>query len=162
MKKILKEAGITILIILIAANVMSFLRKPPLESDRLPALQSRLIDGSMLSPDEISEKPLMIYFWGTWCPVCKLEAPNIQAVSEKYTVIGIAVDSGDDEQIKHYMNEKKLNFKVINDHEGKWRETFKVEVFPTVFVYDGQGKLRFAEVGYTTTAGLLARMMAAK
>jgi len=51
---------------------------------------------------------------------------------------------------------------VINDHEGKWREKFKVEVFPTVFVYDGQGKLRFAEVGYTTTAGLLARMMAAE
>ncbi len=162
MKKILKEAGITILIILIAANVMSFLRKPSLESDRLPALQSRLIDGSMLSPEEISDKPLMIYFWGTWCPVCKLEAPNIQAISEKYTVIGIAVDSGDDEQIKHYMNEKKLNFKVINDHEGKWREKFKVEVFPMVFVYDGQGKLRFAEVGYTTTAGLLARMMAAE
>ncbi|DAB41291.1 MAG TPA: protein disulfide oxidoreductase [Sulfurovum sp. UBA12169] len=161
-KKILKEAIIVMSVVFVAGNVISFLRKPSLPSDRLPNMQSRLIDGSILNQDDVLKKPLIVHFWGTWCPTCKLEASNIQAVSKKYRVLSIAVNSGSDEQIKQYMNEKDLNFKVINDNEGKWKAAFNVEVFPTTFIYDSKGKLQFTEVGYTTTAGLLARMMAVK
>ncbi len=54
--------------------------------------------------------------------------------------------------------EHNLNFKVINDVEGVWAKRFKVEAYPTTFIYDSKGELRFTEVGYTTTAGLLARL----
>jgi thioredoxin-related protein len=56
------------------------------------------------------------------------------------------------------MNKYELNFRVLNDREGKWASKFKVEAYPTTFIYDAKGKLKFTEVGYTTTAGLLARL----
>ena len=56
------------------------------------------------------------------------------------------------------MQEHALNFKVLNDADGAWAKKFKIEVYPTTFIYDAKGKLRFTEVGYTTTVGLLARL----
>ncbi len=70
----------------------------------------------------------------------------------------IAVQSGSDSEIKAFLEEKEAGFDVINDEEGELYKRFSVEVFPTTFIYDGKGKLIFSEVGYSTTAGLLARM----
>lgn len=155
-KKIAKEIAIGVLILFVVSNVISYLRKPDLSSDMLPVIEVKLLDGSSFNAPR--EKPLVIHFWGTWCPVCKVEASNIQALSEKYDVLTIAVNSGSDDVIKAYMRERQLNFRVFNDREGKWAKQFDIEVFPTTFIYDAKGDLRFSEVGYTTTAGLLARM----
>ena len=56
------------------------------------------------------------------------------------------------------MQKNELSFNVFNDREGAWTTEFKIEVYPTTFIYDAKGELRFTEVGYTTTAGLLARL----
>ena len=97
-------------------------------------------------------------FWATWCPTCKLEAANIERVSKKYEVLTVAVNSGDDEKITRYLKERGLSFRVLNDQEGIWAQKFMVQAFPTTFIYDAKGELKFTEVGYTTTAGLLARI----
>ena len=159
-KKIARELLIGAVILLLVSNLVSYLRKPELSSDKLPAIETKLLDGASFVPPK--DKPLIIHFWGSWCPVCKLEAPNIQRVSEKYEVLTIAVNSGSDEEILSYMKKYQLNFKVLNDRDGKWAKKFKVEVFPTTFIYDSRGDLKFSEVGYTTTAGLLARMAMAE
>ena len=157
-KKILKESAIALLMIFVVSNVMSYLRKPTLESNALPQIEDKLLDGTLFTSNSLEGKPLIIHFWATWCPTCKLEAANIQSVSEQYTVLTIAVQSGDNGKIEAYMKEHSFDFKVLNDTDGVWAKKFKVEAFPTTFIYDSKGELRFTEVGYTTTAGLLARL----
>jgi thiol-disulfide isomerase/thioredoxin len=155
-KKLLKELLAGAVIIFILSNIISWTRQPKLDSTHLPERTVALLDGSTyrLKPG----KPVVIHFWATWCRVCKLEAPNIQCLSRKYEVLTVAVDSGSAEDIQNYMKKYKLHFKVLNDHDGSWAKRFNVTVFPTTFIYDSRGELRFSEVGYTTTAGLLARM----
>lgn len=157
-KKILKEIFIGILMLFIISNIMSYIRKPDLDSNTFPQTKSQLIDGSHFETSQVKGKPLLVHFWATWCPTCKLESPNIQALSEKYVVLTIAVQSGSDEALRKYMNENEFDFKVINDTHGNWAEEFKIGAFPTTFIYNKKGELSFTEVGYTTTAGLLARM----
>jgi len=155
-KSIFKEIVIGATFLFILTNIISYIRKPELTSEVLPKIEIVLLDGSSYSIKE--GRPLVIHFWATWCPTCKLEAPNIQSVSEHYEVLTIAVNSGDNAKIEAYMKERGLTFKVLNDINGKWAEQFKVKAFPTTFIYDSKGKLKFTEVGYTTTAGLLARL----
>ena len=158
LKKIVKEIAIGLLILFVLSNVLSYIRKPTLDNNTFPQTKSQLIDNSYFETTKIKGKPLLVHFWALWCPTCKLEAANIQALSKKYEVVTIAVRSGSNETLKNYMYENGFDFKVINDINGNWAEEFKIEAFPTTFIYDKNGELHFTEVGYTTTAGLFARM----
>lgn len=159
-KKWLKEIVIGGIAIFILSNIISYIRTPELDSKVLPASTVRLVDGSSYALRK--GKPLLIHFWATWCPTCKLEAANIERVSQKYEVLTIAVNSGSDEKIRHFLQEKGLHYRVLNDKNGEWAKRFRVEAFPTTFIYNTQGILKFTETGYTTTAGLLARMALAE
>lgn len=155
-KTIVIELTKVALLVFILSNIMSYIRAPELASTQLPEIEAQLLDGSTFSVEE--GKPLLLHYWAVWCPTCKLEASNIEAVSKEYNVLTVAVNSGSDAKVKAYMQGHDLNFKVINDEEGDWAKRFKVEAYPTTFIYDNKGELRFTEVGYTTTAGLLARL----
>ncbi len=157
-KKIIKEILIASITILILSNIISYIRQPQIASDELPHLSLQTIEGKNINLEEYKGKPLLIHFWATWCPTCKLETNNIQRVSKEYQVITIAVNSGDTQSIKEFMKQKNAQFDVIHDTDSTLASQFSVEVFPTSFIYDKNSKLLFSEVGYTSTAGLLARM----
>lgn len=155
-RSIIKELSIGAVILFILSNIMSYVLKPDLSSTQLPQAEVTLLDSSSYTLKK--GEPVVIHFWATWCKVCKLEVQNIETLSKQYEVLTIAVNSGDDVKIKAYLKERGLTFKVLNDEDGSWAKQFKVEAFPTTFMYDGAGELKFTEVGYTTTAGFLARM----
>jgi len=159
-KAILIEIVKLLVLLFILSNIMSYLRQPELDSIHLPKIDAQLLDGNIFTVEE--GKPLVLHFWATWCPTCKVEAANIESVSKNYNVLTIAVSSGSDEKVEAYMQEHELTFKVLNDTEGMWAKQFKVEAYPTTFIYDAKGELRFTEVGYTTTAGLLGRVKLAE
>lgn len=157
-KKILKEVMIFALMIFVVANIMSYIRAPKLDSDRVPNIEATLINGEMFESSTLQGKPLVIHFWATWCPTCRVEASAIESISKQYEVLSIAVNSGSDTELQTYLTKNNYHYRVINDTNGELSSRFKVEAFPTTFIYDGKGKLRFTEVGYTTAVGLLGRL----
>ena len=156
LKKILTEVLFFFVLMFILSNIINYLRQPEKTALDLSQIEVTLLDGSMFKYEE--GKPLVVYFWATWCPICKLEASNIESVSQAHNVLSIAVNSGDKEKIKKYIKKYNITLPVINDHDSQWAKRFNVEVFPSIFIYDSQGVLQFIEVGYTTTAGLEARL----
>ena len=160
LKSIVKEVLVGAVLLFILTNIISYLRKPELHTNTLPNLSTTLLDGSIYVLKE--GKPLVIHFWATWCPTCKLEASNIEALSHEYEVVTVAVNSGDNAALQSYMDERELTYNVVNDSDGKWVKQFNVEAYPTTFIYDTSGELKFTEVGYTSTAGLFARVKLAE
>ena len=156
-KHYLKEILYFIITITIVANAMSLYRSQSLSSEPLEISTFKLIDNSTYTLDK--KKPILIHFWATWCPTCKLEASNINFLSNYYQVITIAVKSGSDYEIKQYLDEHNYHFKVVNDKDGSLSRRFKIAGYPTTFIYDREQKLRFSEVGYTSTFGLWLRLL---
>ena len=155
-KKYIKEIIIFVFILAVAMNVLSYYRGLDLNKDKLNIQTFNLIDDSEYNI--LIDKPLIIHFWATWCPTCKLEASNIEKLSKDYEVITIAIQSGTNEEIQKYIKENDLSFRVVNDKEGFYSSKFNIKAFPTTLIYDKEQNLKFSEVGYTTTAGLYARM----
>jgi len=142
----LKEFILFIVIITLFANLISYYKAMDLSKDPLS-----------INYDYNTSKPILVHIWATWCPTCKVEASNIQAVSKEYQVLTFVVKSGSDEDIKSYMDENNLDFKSINDYDGFFAQQFKVKAYPTTLIYK-DNQLVFSDVGYTSTLGLKLRM----
>ena len=160
--RILREVALFAFVVWVGSTALSWWRAPKLDSNTLPRITGRLIDGTAFDSDRLKGKPILIEFWGTWCPVCRRQAPNIARVAEHYPVLTIAVNSRDAEHIRQWMARENVSYPVLNDPSGRWAQRFHVSVYPTTYIYDADGKLAFTEVGYTTTAGLLARLKMAE
>ena len=156
-RKYFKEALFFIIMLSIILNIVSYYKSFDLNKEKLNNYTFELLDNSLYKIEE--NKPILIHFWATWCPTCKFEAANIQRVSKDYEVITIAVQSGSKEEIKYYLDENNLSFKVVNDEDGFYSNKFNIKAFPTTFIYDKKKNLKFSEVGYTSTLGLYLRMI---
>ena len=155
-KHYLKEIAIFIVVMTIFANIISIYKSSDLNSEALTLNSLTLMDNKLYIFDD--DKPVLIHFWATWCPTCKLEASNIEMISKDYNVITIAVNSGLDTQIKGYLDKNDFTFNVVNDQESIYASEFKIAAYPTTFIYDKNRDLVFSEVGYTSTVGLYFRM----
>ena len=156
LKSFTKEILIFVVTLIIISNAISYYKSSNLKKDSLNIKSLTLIDGTTYNFPK--NKAVLVHFWGTWCPVCKVEAPNINTISKEYEVITIAVDSKNDENIKKYLKENNVNFKVFNDEYSQYSSQYNISVYPTSFIYDKNAKLVFTEVGYTSTLGLKLRM----
>ncbi len=151
-----KEIAIFIVVMTVFANIISLYKSTSLNQEPLSISSITLLDGSAYKFQ--SDKPVLIHFWATWCPTCKVEASNIQTLSQSYEVLTIAVKSGTQSKINTWLNENNYNFKVVNDNSGTLSSKFKIAAFPTTFIYNKDKELVFSEVGYTSTVGLYLRM----
>nr|WP_321266499.1 redoxin domain-containing protein [uncultured Sulfurimonas sp.] len=155
-KKYLKEIITFIIFITIFANIISIYKSRDLNKTPLQNINVTLLN--MQNYSYPKDKPILIHFWATWCPTCKLESSNIETISENFEVLTIAVNSGDDNDLKKYMHEKGLSYKVYNDTNGFFAQEFKISAYPTTFIYNKNKELVFSEVGFTSTFGLWLRM----
>ena len=155
-KHYLKEIAIFIVVMTIFANIISLYKSSDLNSEALNLSSVTLMNNELYSFKH--DKALLIHFWATWCPTCKLEASNIETISKQYDVVTIAVNSGSNREIKEYLGENGFTFNVVNDKESIYASEFNIAAYPTTFIYDKNRDLVFSEVGYTSTVGLYLRM----
>ena len=155
-KRYLKEIILFVVVLTIFANAMSLYKSRNLSQEPLNMQTFTLINNQEYKVP--GNKPVLIHFWATWCPTCKLEASNIDFLSKYFEVLTIAVKSGSDDEIKKYMNAHNYTFRVVNDTEGRLSSQFHIAGFPTTFIYNKDKKLVFSDVGYTSTLSLYIKM----
>ena len=93
---------------------------------------------------ELKGKVVLVNFWATWCPPCRKEMPDLQALYDKYHEQGFVVLSISDEEpakVQPFITERKITYPVLLDPGRKVNEEFQVEGIPKSFVYDREGKL---------------------
>jgi len=157
LKSVAKEIVSTLVLFFVISIVINYIRKPEVTED-IYTLELTDIYNNSLAMSKYKKEPLVVHFWATWCPTCKLEASNIEAISKKYNVISVAVTSGSNKKIQLFMKKHNLSYTVINDNDGSLAKRFGIGAYPTTLIYDRNGKLKFSEVGYSTTLGLHSRI----
>jgi thiol-disulfide isomerase/thioredoxin len=126
-----------------------------------PPLQGVLLDGDPVSLSRMYRQPVLVHFWASWCAVCAAEQANIADIAKDYPVITVAMRSGGKAEVQWYLRKHALALPVLNDPDGGRAARWGVGAVPASFIVEG-GQIRFAEVGYTTEAGLRARLWLAR
>ena len=142
------------------------------EQEAIPAPDFTLTDqyGQTHTFSDYKGKTVFLNFWATWCPPCKSEMPDIQALYEKYgenqedlIVLGVANPKTEDapgnqdgtiEEVTAYLEENGLTFPVVMDTTGELFYWYGISAFPTTFMIDADGNV----YGYVSGA-LTADMM---
>jgi alkyl hydroperoxide reductase subunit AhpC len=89
-------------------------------------------------------------------------ANNVESVSRDHPVIAVASLSGSHEDVAEYLQGQGVTIPAVVDPEGQLASAYGVHAYPTSFIVDRTGEIRFAEVGYTTEAGLRLRLWLAE
>jgi len=157
MKHYLKEILFFIIFLTIFSNVLSLYKSQNLNDLPLHIKYFELINKKTYVVH--GDKPLLIHFWATWCPTCKLEASNIEFLSKYFEVLTIAVDSKDDTTVQKYLDAHEYTFNVVNDPHNQLSSQFKIVGLPTTFIYDKNKNLVFSDVGYSSTFSMYLKML---
>ena len=119
-----------------------------------PPINRLTIAGEQFSIDRFKGQASLIHFWGTWCPICNIEQGTIETMGKNYPLVTVAMQSGSDDEIKAYLAEKEVSYRVINDNSGTISEQYGVKTVPTTFVLDSEGNIKFVTQGYSSELGL--------
>ncbi|OOR89559.1 protein disulfide oxidoreductase [Moraxella caviae] len=94
------------------------------------------------------DEAMLVYFWGTWCGVCRLTSPNVQALhADGQPVITVAVASGDDAELGAYLNAHGYTFATLNDDSGEMFRTWQGQVTPSfAIIKDGKAVQTFTGI----------------
>ena len=93
---------------------------------------------------ELKGMVVLVNFWATWCPPCRKEMPDLQALFDKYKDQGFVVLSISDEEaakVSPFIAERNISYPVLLDPGRKVNGAFVVEGIPKSFVYDREGRL---------------------
>jgi DsbE subfamily thiol:disulfide oxidoreductase len=152
---------VNLLLLVAVFALVQWWQTRPLASGPAPALQGRAATGERLDLQALRGQTVLVHFWASWCPVCRAEQDNIQAVAADFPVISVAMQSGDEAEVLAFMKQERVGFSTIADPKGEIAGDWGVSAVPASFVVDATGTIRYQAVGYTTEAGLRARLWAA-
>lgn len=127
------------------------------DSDRKPAPDFTLKDsnGASVKLSDYKGKVVVLDFWATWCGPCKIEIPWFVEFEQTYkdrgfAVLGVSMDEDGWDAVKPYIQERKVNYRVLlgNDQVGELYGG--VNSLPTTFLIDRAGKIAKIHVGLET------------
>jgi len=124
-----------------------------------PSFQSVMLNGETVNLEDYRGKPFILHFWASWCPFCKIEEGSMSNIQKDWPMLSVAYQSGDKTEVKKHMEERGLeSWPTIVDKDNRLGDLFGVKGVPTSYIIDGEGNIRFAEVGLTSAWGLRARL----
>lgn len=154
--------AINIALILAFSVAIQWWKARPMASGEAPDLSGQLLNGEQFDLSGLKGKPVLVHFWATWCPVCRMGDQDIDAIAEDFHVVSVAMQSGGSREISSYMGAEGLDFPVVLDEHGHLASDWGVPGVPASFVVDREGQIRSSTLGYTTEIGLRARLWAAQ
>lgn len=124
----------------------------------LPPLEGEWADGRPFAGIPPGEGPSLIYFWGSWCGICRSMEGTIERVSKDHRVLTVALSSGDAATVAGYLESRGLHYDALADTSGRLGDRFGVRGVPALFFVDGKGRVQFATTGYTSEPGIRLRL----
>ena len=128
-----------------------------------PALDVATLDGGRFSVDSLRGTTTMVVFWAPWCGVCAAESDNLkraqELVGDRARIVTVAAEYDSVDDVRAFADKHGITAPVGLGGQTASRR-WQVGAFPTAFILDEQGVIVSRMVGYTSTAGMVARLLA--
>ncbi|SRR5712692_344733 len=124
-----------------AAPVIRFVKDPEIA----PMFQARDISGNSISTADWNGKVVLLNFWATWCPPCRLEIAELIALQAKFgdrlQIVGVSEDEEPPEKVLQFTRQVGINYPIVMDNPALTESYPGVMGLPTSFVIDTHGRV---------------------
>ncbi|WP_018141478.1 protein disulfide oxidoreductase [Thioalkalivibrio sp. ALJ7] len=127
-----------------------------------PEFEAQLLDGTPVTLADYADEPMLLHFWATWCPICRLEEGEIVRLSQSHPVLTVAMQSGTPEEVLDHLNERERELAVVNDPQGALAAQYNVRGVPATFIINPDGEIVFRKQGYAPPFELRLRLWLAR
>lgn len=118
---------------------------------KLPDLKSEDLKGKEVKLSDYKGKVVVLDVWATWCPPCRAMIPHERKLVERlkdkpFELISISFDEKK-ETLEAFLEKEKMPWTHWwNGRKGDLGAQLNVRFFPTIFVLDGNGVIRYKGV----------------
>jgi len=127
-----------------------------------PDLMLTDLKGQSASLSSFRGKPILLNFWGTWCPPCRVEMPDLQKFYERYgdriAVLGINYPTVGEKpaEIERFLKSNGITYPNLIDAKGEAFVEYRLTGVPTSFFIDARGVIRGIWTGPMTVNDMVA------
>jgi len=124
------------------------------------------LNGNKVKLSDYKGQLVFLNFWATWCPPCREEMPDMEAIHQQYgdkgvVILGVSstqleLRGGQDkekarQQVKDYIDKEGFTFSIPIDSDNKalieYNNIYPITGIPTTFMIDREGIIRYARPG---------------
>ena len=110
-----------------------------------------LMDGKVLTPEDLAGKHIVLQIWASWCPYCHRQNQNLMQLARdtkgsNLVVVGLSIDK-DPKAAAQYVQKHGLNFPVAMMTPELDRAIGKRKGIPELYVLDPKGKVLQKDTG---------------
>lgn len=121
------------------------------KGDTPPAFRLAGLDNQVHELKDYEGKPLIVNFWGTFCPPCRNEMPALQNQYEKWKgqglqLIGINL-SEDRLTAESFIRQVGVNFPILMDKDKRTEKAYGLKQYPTTYFISSNGKIQEVVIG---------------
>lgn len=120
--------------------------------DIAPDFTVEMLDGSKVTLSALQGKPILLIFWATWCPPCRLELSKLQEhIIDRYgdKINVLPISRGEERaKVEEYISKMGYTFAVGLDGDQSIYRKYATNYIPRCFVIDAKGKVLYSGVGY--------------
>ena len=120
------------------------------------------ISGKTVSLEQYRGSVVLLDFWATWCPPCRMTIPVLAGLQDRYkdkglVILGISIDDPrqvNDNDLIYFKKMSAINYPLFRFTPQIMRDYFSGQQLsvPTIFVIDRNGRIHDKIVGFQPEA----------
>jgi peroxiredoxin len=116
-----------------------------------PPFSLKDLNGRQVSLNDYKWKPLLLFFWASWCLACKEDIALLEKFFERnrgeFEILTIAIDGEKEKRVKNIVKDNRITLPVLLDQKEQIARTYGVRMIPTAFLINRLGWIEGAVVG---------------
>lgn len=114
-----------------------------------PDFELKDLEGNTVKLSDYRGSIVLLNFWATWCPPCKVEMPHMEKFyqdnKDKGVVVlavNLATIEKNDADVYAFAEEYGLGMSIPLDSEGLLKQQYRVTAYPTTYFIDKEGIIK--------------------